>query len=370
MPQQYGGPGRTGIVRIGWGDVATRDADRDTVRHSRPAEGVDPTPDRVCEQNGHVDLDSVAQELYGVALDDFVATRNGRAKEARAAGDRELAAEIQALAKPTTAAWLVNQLSREHADDLAPLLDLGRELRDASAKLDGETMRRLGRQRNELVSQLLVQARRLGAARSSNVSDDVAEDVRRTLEASFSDAEVADEVSTGQLTRAVEYAGFGEVAGLGGPTGIVRENRATGRKASKQTDKAAKQSGQPSKRTSTAKKAAKTAKSTPSKPTDLGARRRQRAEREVAEAAQRLEAARTAREEAAQETERTTAEVERTEADVERLRAELSSAEREAKSARQAERSAQHRLTRAERELAGLERAHDRAKDRLGDLDG
>jgi DNA repair exonuclease SbcCD ATPase subunit len=327
----------------------------------RPAAGVDTAPDRVCEQNGHVDLDSVAQELYGAALDDFVATRNGRAKEARAAGDRELAAEIQALAKPTTAAWLVNQLSREHTDDLAPLLDLGRELRDASAKLDGETMRRLGRQRNDLVNQLLVQARRLGAARSNKVSDDVAEDVRRTLEASFSDAEVADEVSTGQLTRAVEYAGFGEVAGLGGPTGVVGENRSTGRKA-------AKQSSQPSKRTS--KKAAKTAASAPSKPTDLGARRRQRAEREVAEAAQRLEAAQTARDEAAQETERTTAEVERTEGEVERLRADLSAAEREAKSARQADRSAQHRLTRAERELAGLERVHDRAKDRLADLDG
>src|SRR5919106_3555564 len=147
-------------------------------RHRR-RQGVEPGPGRVCEQNGAVDLDSVAHELYGVPLGDFVATRNGRAKEARAAGDRELAAEIQALMKPTTAAWLVNQLSREHADDLAELLDLGRELREASAKLDGDTMRRLGRRRNELVNELLVQARRLGTDRDTPVSDDVAEDVRR-----------------------------------------------------------------------------------------------------------------------------------------------------------------------------------------------
>jgi hypothetical protein len=316
-----------------------------------------------------VDLDSVAQELYGVALGDFVATRNGRAKEARAAGDRELAAEIQALAKPTTSAWLVNQLSREHTGDLVALLDLGRELRDASAKLDGETMRRLGRQRTALINELLAQVRQLGTDRDTPVSDDVAEDVRRTLEASLSDAEVADEVSQGQLTRAVEYAGFGDVAGFGGPTGLVSEHRAARRSASKRSGQKA--SEQPSATTRSAKKATKKTSNTataPSRPADLGARRRQRAERDVAEAAQRLEAAQTALDEAAAEAERTTAEVERTEAEVERLRAETGAAEREAKSARQADRSAQQRLTHAERELAGLERVHDRAKDKLADL--
>lgn len=310
-----------------------------------------------------MDLDSVAQELYGVPLADFVPTRNGRAKEARAGGDRELAAEIQALAKPTTAAWLVNQLSREHADDLTPLLDLGRELRDASAKLDGQTMRRLGRERTELVTQLVDDTRKLGSDHGRKVSDDVAEEVRRTLEASFSDAEIADEVSAGQLVRAVEYAGFGDLAGFGGPTGVVRDRKSDQRKPASRksaSDRPAKQAG---------KKTAKRAEPPPSRPADLGARRRQKAERELADAQQRLEAAQATRDEAQQEIETTTAEVERTEGEVERLRAELSAAEREAKSARHADRSAQQRLTRTERELAGIERLHDRAKDRLADLD-
>jgi len=316
-----------------------------------------------------VDLDSVAQELYGVPLPDFVTTRNDRAKQARADGDRELATEIQALAKPTTAAWLVNQLSREHADDLTPLLDLGRELRDASSKLDGQTLRRLGRERNELVTQLVTDTRRLGADHGSRVSDDVAEEVRRTLEASFSDAEIADEVSTGQLIRAVEYAGFGDMAGFGGPTGLVSE-RKTAKRKSAAGEAASDQADRPAKRTAkTAKKTAKRAEPPPSRPADLGARRRQKAEAEVAEAKQRLDAAQGARDEAQQETERTAADVERTEGEVERLRAELSAAEREAKSARHADRSAQQRLTRTERELAGVERIHDRATDRLADLD-
>jgi len=313
-----------------------------------------------------VDLDSVAQELYGVPLADFVPTRNGRAKEARAGGDRELAADIQALAKPTTAAWLVNQLPREHADDLTPLLDLGRELRDASAKLDGQTMRRLGRERTELVTQLVDHTRKLGSDRGSKVSDDVAEEVRRTLEASFSDAEIADEVSAGQLVRAVEYAGFGDLAGFGGPTGVVGDRKTDQRKPAPRKS-APEQADRPAKRA--AKKAGKRAEPPASRPADLGARRRQKAERELADAQQRLEAAQAARDEAQQEIETTTAEVERTEGEVERLRAELSTAEREAKSARHADRSAQQRLTRTERELAGIERLHDRAKDRLADLD-
>jgi hypothetical protein len=306
-----------------------------------------------------VDLDSVAQELYGLPLGEFVATRNARAKQARADADRDLAAEIQGLAKPTTAAWLVNQLSREHGGDLEPLLELGRELRDASAKLDGETLRSLGRERNQLVADLLGRVHDVAAADGLRVSDEVAEEVRQTLESSVSDSTIADEVAAGRLTRAVEYAGFGEVVGLGGPTGLV--GRPPRDKAAQRTAK--KPDSKPTK--ATKKRPAKEA----GPPADLNARRRRRAETEVAEAAQRLEAARSGRDEATEEYERTTAEVDRTEAEVDRLRGELAAAEREAKSARQANRSARQRLTGAERELDGVDRMHDRAKARLAELD-
>jgi valyl-tRNA synthetase len=307
-----------------------------------------------------VDLDSVTQQLYGLPLGDFVTARNDQAKQARADGDRALATEIQALAKPTTAAWLVNQLSRESSDDLESLLELGRGLRDASASLDGETMRRLGRQRTELVGALVAEVRRIGSDRGSRVSDDVADEVRRTLEASLSDSEIADEISEGRMTRAVEYAGFGELTGFGGPTGIVREPKASARRRTAESTKP---------KTQSKDKPAKTSKSTPGRPADLGARRRQKAEREVAEAADRVEAARAAHTEATEEADRTEAEVERTEAEVQRLRAELSTAEREAKTARQANRAAQQRLASTERELAGVERIRDRAKDKLADLE-
>lgn len=305
-----------------------------------------------------MDLDSVAQELYGLPLNEFVPTRNARAKEARAAGDRELAGDIQALTKPTVAAWLVNQLPRQHPTDLDALLDLGRELRDASAKLDAETMRDLGGRRNELVSDLLTRARDVGAEHDYRVSDEVADEVRQTLESTLSESTIADDVAAGRLSRSVEYAGFGESVGLGGPTGIVGKPRPdkTARQAPKQPPTA-----KPSKTAKTADR--------PSQPTDLTTRRRQRAEREVSEAAQRLKVARASRDEAADEFGSTTAEVETAEAEVERLRAELAAAERAAKSARQASRAAQQRLSIAEREVGGIERMHERAQTRLTDLD-
>jgi hypothetical protein len=305
---------------------------------------------------GPVDLDAVTQELYGLPPGEFVGTRNAHAKQARTDGDRELAAEIQRLAKPTTAAWLVNQLSRRHADDLEPLLDLGRDLRAASASLDGEALRKLGRQRNELISELLDLARRIGSANSYQLSDDVADDMRRTLEASLSDSEVADDVAAGRLTRAVEYAGFGESLGLGGPTGIV--GKPTSRRPK---DRPAKSTRSPAPR--------RKPEPEPARPADLTARRRQRAEREVAEATQRLETARTARDEAAEATRQTASEVRHTESEVQRLRDDVRAAEKAAKAARQADRAAQQQLTKAERELAGLERVHERAAAKLAELE-
>ncbi len=51
-----------------------------------------------------MDLDEVADELYAVPPDEFVAVRTQRQEDARAAGDRTLAREVGALPKPTAAA--------------------------------------------------------------------------------------------------------------------------------------------------------------------------------------------------------------------------------------------------------------------------
>ena len=73
-------------------------------------------------------IEDVARELYGLEPEEFTAARNARAKEAKEAGDRELASRVQSLRKPTAGAWLLNQLVRRHGDEVQQVLDLGAQL--------------------------------------------------------------------------------------------------------------------------------------------------------------------------------------------------------------------------------------------------
>jgi hypothetical protein len=56
--------------------------------------------------------DDVAAELLAGPLDEFTGRRNAKAKELKAAGQGELAAEVARLKKPPVAVWAVNQLAR------------------------------------------------------------------------------------------------------------------------------------------------------------------------------------------------------------------------------------------------------------------
>ena len=93
-----------------------------------------------------MNLDAVTDELYSLPPQEFTTTRGTRENEARAAGDRKLAAAIHLLLRPTTAAWLANQLVREHLDEMDRFLDLGVVLREATATLRGEQLRELDQQ--------------------------------------------------------------------------------------------------------------------------------------------------------------------------------------------------------------------------------
>ncbi len=69
------------------------------------------------------------ERLYGVGLDEFVAARTAAARELREQGRRDEAAAVQALRKPSVAAWIVNRLARDEAELVAELLSVGVRLR-------------------------------------------------------------------------------------------------------------------------------------------------------------------------------------------------------------------------------------------------
>ncbi len=102
-------------------------------------------------------MDGVTErdELYSLPRAEFIPARRELARRARAGGDRAAAAEIEKLPKPTTAAWLVNQLVRAHPDAITDLLTLGHDLRDAHSRAAGGELRDLTRRRTEVIRGLV-----------------------------------------------------------------------------------------------------------------------------------------------------------------------------------------------------------------------
>ena len=168
-----------------------------------------------------MDFDDVADELYSLPPERFVATRTDREKEAKAAGDRQLAARIRRLGKPSHAAWLANQLVRSHRDEIGPLLELGNALRAATAALDGAQLRELDRQQHRLVYALVQQAKRLAAAAGRSVSDDVERALDDTLHAALADEGAAERLSTARLTESLDRGAGFPPAGAARPLRLV-----------------------------------------------------------------------------------------------------------------------------------------------------
>ncbi|MFF5014703.1 hypothetical protein [Streptomyces sp. NPDC001165] len=158
-----------------------------------------------------MDLDTVADELYGLRPEEFVATRDRYAAQARTAGEQDLAREIAALRRPSLAAWAGNLLVRGLPDEVQPLLVLGEELRRAHRELDGPQLRLLTRRQREVIGALGRQARRLAAEAGHPVGEGVQREIEETLHAVLADPEAAREWAAGRLVKPLGAAtGFPE----------------------------------------------------------------------------------------------------------------------------------------------------------------
>ncbi|QHT57276.1 hypothetical protein GXP71_15135 [Cellulomonas sp. H30R-01] len=354
-----------------------------------------------------MDLDDVADDLYGAPPDQFVARRDAAAKEARAAGDRDLAADITALRKPTVAAWLVNALLRDVPGLAEQLVALGDSLREAERSLDGAGMRDLSRQRRALVTSLVGRAKALGRQAGHKVGDAVAQEVDATLTAALADPGIARDVTSGRLTAGREFVGFGGIAS-GEPTDAPsRASRAPSARATDADD------GGAAAKTSAPRSRAHLRVVEPPEPDpepeprETAADRRRRREREDAVANARrareeaADASRTAREQLddatreRDEQQQAAADAEQAATDARQevddlnaalvdLRHRLAAAQKASTRADEAETratstlharekevtSAQRDLRHAERAEADATRAVERAEEALADLDG
>jgi hypothetical protein len=149
------------------------------------------------------DPDPIAR-LYGLDLEDFVGERDALAKRLRADGDRDGAAAVKKLAKPTRAAWAVNRLVRDRPEEVEALVAAGATLAGAQEQLldgaDAGVLRGAAEAARALVDALAEEAPVDGAARDK---------VRATLHAATVDEDVRDEVAAGRVTKERSASGFG-----------------------------------------------------------------------------------------------------------------------------------------------------------------
>jgi hypothetical protein len=154
-------------------------------------------------------LDAAADLLYGLPLEEFTTARNAVAKELRDRGLRAEADAVKALAKPTVAAWAVNQLTRRRQADLDEFLEAAAAARDAQLGGGRGNAREAIRRQRDALEALVRGARQ---ELRGDVSDPVAGRIRQTLETAAVDDEAAEELRRGRLVKELEPAGFGTLA--------------------------------------------------------------------------------------------------------------------------------------------------------------
>jgi hypothetical protein len=268
-------------------------------------------------------LDDIAVDLYGLAPSEFVPARTARVQAAKDAGDKELAAAIGKLRKPTVTAWTVNLLAREAPDDVEALLQLGAALRTAQQRLSRDELRSLTAQRQQAVTALAKKAGALAATHGHPVNEGVLREIGQTLTAALADPAVAEQVHSGTLATATTYSGFGPA----GPGLVAVDTPATATAEDTET-------------------------------TD-------NPREELDEALEALESARATRDAARDDAEQATTRLGDIESRIAELKDELAHAEQERQFSRTTERTAQDQLRSAQRQLDRVERWVERARERV-----
>ncbi len=151
----------------------------------------------------------LADGLYALDVGEFTAARDAESRRL-AKEDADLARAIKALRKPTTAAWVVNQLVRAEADQVAQLLAVGDALREAQRSMSAEELRELTRQRRQVTASVTQRARALARERGVRTTEAVAEQVEATLTAAMLDPECGRALRSGLLTAPLRSTGVGD----------------------------------------------------------------------------------------------------------------------------------------------------------------
>jgi len=174
-------------------------------------------------------IEDETDRLFGLPLDEFTTARNGLARQLKRDGDAEGAAAVQALPKPTVAAWTVNQLARGDAAAVRTLLDAAEALRAAQNRLLGgedasDALRQATIRERDGIRALTERAEAVLREAGRPAPQAMLERVASTLRAAAVDDQARRLLETGRLTTELDPAGFGGLAG-GPAAGVPRKPR-------------------------------------------------------------------------------------------------------------------------------------------------
>jgi hypothetical protein len=154
--------------------------------------------------------DEVLDELYSAPLDEFIARRTALAKQLKADGRAEDAAEVGGARKPSVPLWTVNQLARRNRPAVDKLLDSSDQLRKALGTGDQDAFGAAQKAQTEALRKLRDAARSL----LGKATDPVLERVVSTFRTAAVDDDMRDALTAGRLTEEPESSGFDALAGL------------------------------------------------------------------------------------------------------------------------------------------------------------
>jgi predicted nucleic acid-binding Zn-ribbon protein len=150
--------------------------------------------------------------LYREPPEEFVARRNELAKELRAGGDSEAAAEVRKLRKPAASAWLINRVAADHPALIRAVVEAAERLGEVQQKvLDGDEgadrLREAAETERTAAEALLAAARELAA--EHRVPKTALDRAAATVQAAGSDPALRDRMLRGVVERDQQAATIG-----------------------------------------------------------------------------------------------------------------------------------------------------------------
>ena len=151
------------------------------------------------------------EDLYGLPLEEFTPARDALAKELKAAGRKDDAADVKALRKPSVAAWALNRTARDHGEAIAGLRSAGADVRAAQREAmsgDAGRLREAGRALADEVDRVAGLAADALRAAGRPASAAQQEKLVATLRTAAVDDDAGDLLARGVLADDLEATGF------------------------------------------------------------------------------------------------------------------------------------------------------------------